>query len=130
MLPSVRTILSRRRFVQHVSAAAAALGLGSARSLKPALAAASSPAAAAPGLRQVTGVSLSLADVFEPKTYGDATGGVYAIREGIAQGLVQIDFNSQLVPALATDWTVVDPMTWRFTLRPDVTFHNGVTMDA
>ncbi|MFN8632961.1 MAG: ABC transporter substrate-binding protein [Chloroflexota bacterium] len=129
MTSAARTTLSRRRFVQGASAAIAAVGVGSAFAVAPASAAGSLPAAV-PGLRQAAGTSLVFADVFEPKTYGDASGGVYAIREGMAQGLVQIDFNSKFVPALATEWAPVDPTTWRFTLRQGVTFHNGVAMDA
>ena len=36
----------------------------------------------------------------------------------------------ELEPALATSWEQIDDMTWRFTLRDDVTFHNGVPFDA
>jgi peptide/nickel transport system substrate-binding protein len=31
----------------------------------------------------------------------------------------------ELIPALATKWEQPDPLTWRFTLRPNVKFHNG-----
>ena len=31
----------------------------------------------------------------------------------------------QIVPYLATSWKTVDELTWEFTLRKDVTFHNG-----
>ena len=34
------------------------------------------------------------------------------------------------VPVLAESWTRPDPLTWRFTLRQGVTFHNGETFDA
>ncbi len=129
-MSATRRSISRRRFVQGAGAAVAALGVANAFGVRPASAAATTTAAAGPGLRQVSGASLTFADVFEPKTYGDANGAVYALREGITQGLVQIDFNGQFVPALATDWAAVDPTTWRFTLRPGVTFHNGVAMDA
>ncbi|MGG5823608.1 ABC transporter substrate-binding protein [Falsiroseomonas sp. HW251] len=36
----------------------------------------------------------------------------------------------QLQPQLATAWTAVDDNTWRFTLRPGVTFSNGEALDA
>lgn len=36
----------------------------------------------------------------------------------------------ELVPALATKWEQPDPLTWRFTLRPGVKFHNGETFTA
>ncbi|MBL8303943.1 MAG: ABC transporter substrate-binding protein [Ideonella sp.] len=40
--------------------------------------------------------------------------------------------NRQLVlePALATEWTNPNPLTWRFKLRPNVKFHDGSTMTA
>lgn len=31
----------------------------------------------------------------------------------------------ELMPSLATAWEAVDELTWRFTLRDDVTWHNG-----
>ncbi|GAB3040822.1 ABC transporter substrate-binding protein [Natronobiforma cellulositropha] len=39
------------------------------------------------------------------------------------------DFES-IEPWLATDWEAVDDQTWRFTLREDVTFHDGSPLDA
>ncbi len=35
-----------------------------------------------------------------------------------------------LVPDLATDWSRVNPTTWRFNLRAGVKFHNGNTFNA
>ncbi len=47
-------------------------------------------------------------------------------------GLVRFDGNSHdIVPALAESWTVSeDGLTWTFTLRQDVTFHDGTPMNA
>lgn len=36
----------------------------------------------------------------------------------------------ELRPALATSWEQVDDLTWRFTIREGVTFHNGDAMTA
>lgn len=36
----------------------------------------------------------------------------------------------EIEPALATEWEVVAPDRWRFTLREGVTFHNGNPFDA
>jgi peptide/nickel transport system substrate-binding protein len=36
----------------------------------------------------------------------------------------------KLLPNLATSWKQVDPTTWDFTLRNDVTFHDGSALDA
>lgn len=37
---------------------------------------------------------------------------------------------AELRPSLATDWEQVDDLTWRFTIREGVKFHNGATMTA
>src|SRR5947208_6502279 len=36
----------------------------------------------------------------------------------------------EIVPVLATEWQQVDPLTWRFTLRKDVKFHDGTPFTA
>lgn len=38
--------------------------------------------------------------------------------------------NGKLVPQLATSWKTVDDLTWEFTLRRNVKFHNGEPFDA
>jgi peptide/nickel transport system substrate-binding protein len=43
-----------------------------------------------------------------------------------AEGHVVIDY----MPKLAESWERVDDLTWRFTLRQGVTFHNGEAFDA
>jgi len=44
----------------------------------------------------------------------------------VFEGLVRFDRNGTIVPALATAWTVSgNGLTWRFTLRDGVTFHDG-----
>ena len=37
---------------------------------------------------------------------------------------------AELRPAIATAWEQVDPLTWRFTIREGVTFHNGEPLTA
>jgi peptide/nickel transport system substrate-binding protein len=44
--------------------------------------------------------------------------------------LVVRDADMNLQPALATKWEQTDSTTWRFTLRDDVKFENGKTLDA
>jgi peptide/nickel transport system substrate-binding protein len=51
---------------------------------------------------------------------------------GVAETLTTVDDQVQPAPGLATEWTQVDPLTWRFVLRDGVTFHDGtpLTPDA
>lgn len=48
----------------------------------------------------------------------------------IYEGLVNRDRDFRLEPALATSWRATSPTTWRFTLRPDVRFHDGTPFSA
>lgn len=45
-------------------------------------------------------------------------------------GLTRIDENGVVTPWLATSWKNIDPLTWRITLRPGVTFSNGAPFTA
>ncbi len=40
------------------------------------------------------------------------------------------DTSAPPVPTLATEWTLIDDLTWEFKLREGVTFHDGSTFDA
>lgn len=88
------------------------------------------PAVAAPRERK----SLTFVDAFEPKSYVEAgsghAGGLFAVREGIGEGLVRISFEAKFEPALAAAWEQPDEVTWRFTVRPGVTFHSGQPVTA
>jgi len=44
--------------------------------------------------------------------------------------LVARDKELNLVPALAVSWQQIDPVTWRFKLRPGVKFHDGTPFTA
>ncbi|WP_167767228.1 ABC transporter substrate-binding protein [Jannaschia formosa] len=48
----------------------------------------------------------------------------------VYEALVTRNEDLEMVPALALSWEPVDETTWRFELRPDVTFHDGSTFDA
>jgi peptide/nickel transport system substrate-binding protein len=48
----------------------------------------------------------------------------------IFDGLTRIALDGTLNPWLATSWTSEDTVTWRFTLRDDVTFSNGAPFSA
>lgn len=44
--------------------------------------------------------------------------------------LVNLNSDGKLVPQIATSWQMTAPTTWRFTLRNDVKWHDGVAMTA
>lgn len=53
------------------------------------------------------------------------------LTKNIYEGLTAIDESLNVVPALAKSWTVSpDGLTYRFTLRDNVTFHNGEAFSA
>ena len=55
----------------------------------------------------------------------------FAVIGQIYDGLLEVNADLQLEPALATEWTVSDDgLTYTFTLRDGVSFHNGRTMTA
>ncbi|STD13702.1 Nickel-binding periplasmic protein precursor [Dermatophilus congolensis] len=56
--------------------------------------------------------------------------GWFTNRDGISETLVDVDDKLQLTPKLATSWKLRDETTWEFTLRENVTFHNGAPMTA
>ena len=48
------------------------------------------------------------------------------VLKSIYDSLVAVDQNMKIVPALITDWEIVDDgKTYIFNLRQDVTFHDG-----
>ena len=53
-----------------------------------------------------------------------------AVSRHIFDALVHVDENQALIPGLATKWERVDQLTWEFTLREGVSFHDGSAFDA
>ncbi|PSW09152.1 ABC transporter substrate-binding protein [Photobacterium sanctipauli] len=51
-------------------------------------------------------------------------------RWSTAETLVNLSDQSVAEPMLATEWQQVDPMTWHFTVREGVKFHDGSALDA
>ena len=49
---------------------------------------------------------------------------------GASETLVSLDAAGRPQPLLAESWSQMDPLTWRFRLRPGVRFHDGSTMTA
>jgi peptide/nickel transport system substrate-binding protein len=60
----------------------------------------------------------------------EADVGQYPLNVNIFEGLVRMDSNYEIQPVLATDWEFHAPNTWRFTLREDVSFHDGTPFNA
>jgi peptide/nickel transport system substrate-binding protein len=48
----------------------------------------------------------------------------------VYEGLTQLDRNMAVQPALAASWDNPDDVTWRFHLRPGVSFHDGRPLRA
>ncbi|WP_229504846.1 ABC transporter substrate-binding protein [Natrinema versiforme] len=57
-------------------------------------------------------------------------GGSMLRRLGITEALVGVDYDAAPAPELATEWERLDDRRWEFTLRNDVTFHDGTAVDA
>ncbi|MCG1010240.1 glutathione ABC transporter substrate-binding protein [Salinicoccus sp. ID82-1] len=52
------------------------------------------------------------------------------VRNTIYEGLVTQNEDLEIEPLLATEWQQEDDVTWTFTLREDVTFHDGSPFNA
>ena len=73
--------------------------------------------------------TLDVVAQFEIQGPEPSTSGYIFTRMGIAETLVNADANGTLTPGLATGGQASkDGLTWTFTLRDDVTFHDGTAM--
>lgn len=53
------------------------------------------------------------------------------VKQNIVETLTEIDpISGQVEPRLATEWSMVDDLTWRFKLREGVVFHDGTPFNA
>jgi peptide/nickel transport system substrate-binding protein len=52
------------------------------------------------------------------------------VKLGVLETLVLVTFDGELEPGLAESWEQVDEVTWAFTLRDDVRFHDGEPLTA
>jgi peptide/nickel transport system substrate-binding protein len=80
-----------------------------------------------------TGKTLRFASAFDPNSLDPhSLALLYQTRvvTQVYEGLVNRDRDYRIEPALATAWTMVGPTTWRFTLRPNVKFHDGTPFTA
>ncbi|MFL2770590.1 MAG: ABC transporter substrate-binding protein [Rhodospirillaceae bacterium] len=54
---------------------------------------------------------------------------IYTYRS-MFEGLTYLTSDGRVLPRLAIAWEMIDSLTWRFELRRDVVFHNGVPFTA
>ncbi|EMA26839.1 ABC transporter substrate-binding protein [Haloarcula argentinensis] len=60
----------------------------------------------------------------------DVYNGITPYYTHVFEPLVDTTAEMETAPLLATDWEAVDETTWEFSLRDDVTFHNGASLTA
>lgn len=74
---------------------------------------------------------VTIVSPWEVASYDPAVAGFAIQKLQIMENLVDADANGALRPGLATEWTMSeDRLSWEFTLREGVTFHDGTAFDA
>src|ERR1700704_1123577 len=53
-----------------------------------------------------------------------------ATAENMFESMIRFDAKLRIQASLATQWKLIDPMTWEINLRPGVTFHDGSPLTA
>ncbi len=75
--------------------------------------------------------SVTIAAPWEVASYDPAVSGFVIQKLQIMENLIDADETGKLRPSLATKWKASnDGLTWEFSLRNDVLFHDGSTFDA
>ncbi|WP_280771128.1 glutathione ABC transporter substrate-binding protein [Salipaludibacillus daqingensis] len=72
--------------------------------------------------------TLSDAEALDPHGSNDVPSST--IQTNIYETLLSQNEDTELEPLLATDWEAVEDNVWEFTLREDVTFHDGSEFNA
>lgn len=72
----------------------------------------------------------SQGDIVTLDPYAHTESFTSSVLHHIYEPLVRRGRDLQIQPALATEWEIVDPTRWRFTLREGVTFHDGAPFTA
>lgn len=89
------------------------------------------PAATGGTLTWSTGTALGTLDIVADQVDGTARRLLLGnVLESLTRVAQKDDGSLDWVPSLATEWKEVDPSTWQFTIRPDVKFQDGSTLDA
>jgi peptide/nickel transport system substrate-binding protein len=81
----------------------------------------------------VHAATLRIASAFDPQSMDPhALALLYHTRvvSQVYDALINRDEQFRLEPSLALSWQQIDPKTWRFKLRPGVTFHDGTPFTA
>jgi peptide/nickel transport system substrate-binding protein len=82
---------------------------------------------------EAAGAKVTVAQGAEPATldaFQEISRSGYNVTLHIYDPLFMRSDDGKIVPRLATGYKIVDPTTWRITLRQGVTFHNGEPFDA
>ena len=106
-------LLPRRAVLRRVLAGTAAETFGS-------------PELYAQGISEVVWAKRLEANLFDPATSFNASS--WELLHILYDGLTELDENMVPVPGLASAWEQPDPLTYLFTIRGGVKFHNGRTM--
>lgn len=70
------------------------------------------------------------ADITTTDPHNNAVITTSAVLTNIYSQLLRFDETGELISDLAESWEALDDNTWEFTLRDDVTFHNGDTLTS
>lgn len=75
--------------------------------------------------------TLKIQGAFEFSSLDPTRRGYIFTRMQLLESLINVDESGQLLPGLATDWTLSDEgRTWTLNIRPGVQFHDGTSLDA
>ena len=75
--------------------------------------------------------TLNISSPWEITSYEPSVSGFAFYRLGVMETLVDATVDGALVPGLATDWQMgEDGLSWRFSLRQGVSFHDGSQLTA
>jgi peptide/nickel transport system substrate-binding protein len=127
-MSKANTGMSRRQFLGGSAALAGVFALGPLGKLVPVTAEALRAQAASGGT--LAFAAESMGDTLEPGLW---TGfGTIHVMDNIGEGLTRSNFtNGEASPGLAESWTISeDGLTYTFTLRQGVTFHDGSPLTA